>query len=242
VHLGGFEAEENARLEQDAAALIRYCTTTGIDVVIHGDLFDFWMEYPGRIPDLGRPVREAVKAHAVRFGPVRMVTGNHDNWMLGGLVEEGFEPEAEFLRLSLDGRQVLVLHGDGLADPAFGFPRPRWHRFIRHGAFLRIFRFLPYAWALGIMRWVSIWRRRRGPDPAETRRLDAWVEAGLRSGLADVVIAGHHHETTHRQIAGSEYLNPGAFHLTRTAVLHTGSGFHLVVWNATESRLEPFHD
>ncbi len=242
VHLGGFEAEVNTHLEQDAAALIRHCTASGIDLVIHGDLFDYWMEYPGRMPDLGLPVREAVKAHADRYGPVRMVTGNHDNWMLGGLASEGFAPEAEFLRLRIDGRQLLVIHGDGLKDPAFGFPRPRWHRLIRHAVFYRIYRILPYTWALDIMRRVSRLRRRRGPDPAETRRLDTWVEASLRSGLADVVIAGHHHETRHRQIVGSEYLNPGAFHLTRTAVLHTGTRFRLVVWNATESRLEPFDD
>lgn len=242
MHLGGFDAEGNARLEQDTASLIRHCTDCGIDLVIHGDLFDYWMEVPGRMPDLGRPVRDAVRAHAARYGPVRMVSGNHDNWMLGGLASEGFATQSESLSLRIDGRRVMVLHGDGLADPAFGFPRPLWHRFIRHPAFYRLYRILPHAWALDIMRRVSLVRRRGGPDPAETRRLDAWVEAGLRSGLADVVIAGHIHETRHRQIEGSEYLNPGAFHLTRTAVLHNGTGFRIVVWNATESRLEPFDD
>lgn len=242
MHLGGFGPDANARLEADAASLVRHCTAAGIGLVIHGDLFDHWMEYPGRTPDLGLQVRAAVREHAARFGPVRMVTGNHDNWMLGMLRPEGFEPESEFLRLDLYGREVFVMHGDGLADPSFGFPRPAWHRFIRHPAFYRAYRLLPYGWALGIMRRVSEHRRAQGPDPEDVRRLDGWIASRLRAGLADVVVAGHHHELRHRRIAGREYLNPGAFHKTRTAVLHTKTGFRLVVWNPAENRLDPLDD
>lgn len=242
VHLGGFGPDENAALERDTAALVRHCTGAGIGLVMHGDLFDHWMEYPDRTPDIGLEVRAAVRDHAARFGPVPFVTGNHDNWMLGHLRAEGFEPEPETLRLVLGGREVLVMHGDGLADPAFGFPRPGWHRFIRHPYFYRAYRLLPYDLALGVMRRVSLHRRAAGPDPRDVDRLDGWIAGYLAKGGADVVVAGHHHETRHRHIAGREYLNPGAFHLTRTAVLHTTTGFGLVVWNATETRLDPFHD
>lgn len=242
VHLGGFDPAFNARLEADASALVRHCTDEGIRIVIHGDLFDYWMEYPGRTPDIGRDLRDAVKAHSEAVGPVRMVTGNHDNWMLGMLRREGFEPESEFLRLDIEGRHVFVMHGDGLADPRFGFPRPVWHRMIRHPLFCRAYRFLPYAMAIGIMRRVSVHKRRKGPDPADIRRLDGWIASYLESGGADVVIAGHHHETRHRRFTGREYLNPGAFFRTRTAVLHTTTGFSLVSWNPTANCLDPFHD
>lgn len=211
-------------------------------IVIHGDLFDYWMEYPGRTPDIGRKLREAVQAHSDAVGPVRMVTGNHDNWMLGMLRQEGFEPESEFLRLDIDGRRVLVMHGDGLADPRFGFPRAGWHRVIRHPVFYRAYRLLPYATALGIMRRISVHTRMKGPDQADIRRQDGWIATYLESGGADVVIAGHHHETRHRRFTGREYLNPGAFYRTGTVVLHTKNDFGLVRWNPVENRLDPFHD
>lgn len=242
IHLGGFDEATNARLEEDAASLVRHCTRNGIGLVLTGDIFDYWMDYPDRSPDIGQTFRRAVQAHAARFGPVPMVTGNHDNWMLGRLRDEGFSPVSEKLLRSAGARRVLIVHGDGLTDPSLRHPRPFWHRFIRHPAFYRLYRMLPFDTALGLMKWFSARQRANAPQPEDTEPLDRWAAYALDLGLCDVLIAGHHHETRHRHLAGGEYLNTGAFYRTRTAVLHTNTGFGLVVWNTAAHRLDPLHD
>ncbi len=237
VHLDGFDAATNAALERDAAVLVDHCAEQGIGLVFLGDLFDAWMEYPGRTPDSGRRFRDAVSLYARRHGPVPGVSGNHDYWTLGLLAEEGFELGSEHIRIDIGGRRVLLLHGDGLADPAFGFPRPFYHRVLRHQAFVALYRFLlPFERALGLMKWFSRWQRNRHPEPDDTETLDQWAVSALKRGLADVIVAGHHHEVRHVKIDGGEYLNTGAFHRTRTLILHTNGQFNAVVWDSQHQR------
>lgn len=239
MHLDGFDAAADEALDRDAAALVDHCADNGIRVFFLGDLFDAWMEYPHRTPDSGRRFRAAVTRYAASHGPIRGITGNHDNWTLGLLAEEGFELSSEHIRIDIDGRRVLLLHGDGLADAAFGFPRPLYHRILRHRLFVAVYRaLLPFERALGLMRWFSRWQRSRHPEPDDTETLDRWASEALKTRVADVIIAGHHHEARHVKIDGREYLNTGAFYRTRTVVMHTNGQFNVVVWDSQLQRFK----
>lgn len=239
AHLDGFDAATNEALDRDAATLIDHCAENGIRVFFLGDLFDAWMEYPTRKPESGPRFRAAVRAYAERHGPICGVTGNHDNWTLGLLAEEGFELGSENIRIDIDGRRVLLMHGDGLADTAFAFPRLLYHRVLRHRTFVGGYRILlPFKRALGLMRWFSRWQRSRHPEPDDTETLDRWVTSALEKGLADVIIAGHNHEVRHVKIDGREYLNTGAFYRTRTLVMHTNGHFNVVVWDSQNQRFQ----
>jgi len=233
THLGGFDDATNAAIEHDATELVRYCAANRIRLIFHGDLFDYWMEYPGRKPPYALQFRDAVKNYADEHGAVLSITGNHDNWMLGQLSEEGFDIRHEHEYIDLNGRRALVLHGDGLRDPAFGLPRPMFHRILRHPAFVRMYRFiLPYEWALGIMRWFSMWQRKRRPEADNTEPIDQWAMSALQNGWADVVILGHHHDIRHMKTPKGEYLNAGAFYRTRTVLMHTNGHIKVVEWNS----------
>lgn len=239
MHLDGFDAATNEALERDAAALIDHCAENGIRVVFLGDLFDAWMEYPGRTPDSGRRFREAVSRYARRHAPILGVTGNHDNWTLGLLAHEGFQLGSEHLDLTIHGRRVLLLHGDGLADATLGLPRPFYHRILRHKAFVSVYRLLlPFDRALSLMAWFSRRQRSRHPQPDDTDTLDRWAASALKQGLADVIIAGHHHEVRHVKIDSGEYLNTGAFYRTRTLVMHTNGRFNVVLWDSQHQRFQ----
>lgn len=231
--MGGFDNATNSALEHDAAELVRYCATNGIRLIFHGDLFDYWMEYPGRKPAYAQLFRDAVTQYAANHGNILSITGNHDNWMLGLLEEEGFDIRHEHEFVNLDGKRVLILHGDGLRDPSLALPRPLFHRFLRHPAFVWMYRFiLPFVWATGIMRWFSRWQRKRRPEPDDTQTLDQWAEMALDKGWADVVIAGHHHDIRHVKTNKGEYLNAGAFYRTRTVLMHTNGRVRVVEWDS----------
>lgn len=233
AHLGGFDDATNASLEHDAAELVRYCAANRIRLIFHGDLFDYWMEYPGRKPSYAHDFRLAVTSYSDKLGAIPTITGNHDNWMLGLLADEGFDIRHEHEFLDLDGRRVLLSHGDGLSDPMFAHPRPLFHRFLRHPAFVRMYRLLlPFDWALGIMRWFSRWQRHRRPEADDTQTLDQWAISMLDEGKADVVIAGHHHDIRHVKTDKGEYLNAGAFYRTRTVLMHTNGRMRVVEWDS----------
>ncbi|MEN9839806.1 MAG: hypothetical protein RL177_1285, partial [Bacteroidota bacterium] len=190
-------------------------------------------------PDFGRRFRAAVRDYARRHGPIPGVTGNHDNWTLGQLADEGFQLGTEHLELTIDHRRVFLLHGDGLADAALGLPRPFYHRILRHKAFVSVYRVLfPFDRALTLMAWFSRRQRSRHPEPDDTETLDRWAVSALKQGLADVIIAGHHHEVRHVKIDSGEYLNTGAFYRTRTLVMHTNGQFNVVVWDSQHQRFQ----
>ncbi len=191
------------------------------------------MEYPNQKPPYALKFRKAVKTYADEHGSVLSITGNHDNWMLGLLSDEGFDIRHEQEFVDLDGKRALILHGDGLRDPVFALPRPMFHRILRHPDFVRIYRFLlPFEWALGIMRWFSRWQRKRKPVADDTETLDRWAERALENGWADVVIAGHHHDIRHVKTIKGEYLNAGAFYRTRTVLMHTNGRVRVVEWDS----------
>lgn len=54
AHLGGFSKEKNRKIEEDLIELVDYCLEQQIQIAVLGDLFDYWMEYPGSIPALGK--------------------------------------------------------------------------------------------------------------------------------------------------------------------------------------------
>jgi UDP-2,3-diacylglucosamine pyrophosphatase LpxH len=236
--LGGFDNAINAAIEHDATELVRYCASNRIRLIFHGHLFDYWMEYPGQKPPIALKFREAVKTYADEHGAVLSITGNHDNWMLGLLSEEGFDIRHEHEFVDLDGKRVLILHGDGLSDPAFGFPRPLFHQILRHPGFVWLYRsVLPFDWALGIMRSFSRWQRNRKPEANDTETLDLWAASVIRNGWADIVIAGHHHDIRHVKTTKGEYLNTGAFYRTRTVLMHTNGHIKVVEWDSQNHQL-----
>lgn len=105
--------EERRRLERfvmllDAAA-------AADEVVLLGDIFDFWIDYPHFrmrgyeeiLAALDRLRDAGVKLH--------FVGGNHDIWAAGYLHERyGTEADGGPLELERDGRRLRLVHGDGL--------------------------------------------------------------------------------------------------------------------------------
>ncbi len=232
AHLGGFDAATNARIQADVIAVVRHCRASNTTLYLLGDLFDHWMEWPGKAPAFGNALRAELRNYVAEMGPVLTITGNHDNWTLDELASDGCDIEPEYRYLDLDGLKVLVLHGDGLADPAMGLPRPRMHRFLRHPVFVRWYRrLLPPAVGMAGMAAFSRISRCLSGDRPDTDRLDAWVRAHLRDRRADVVIAGHHHHLRDEHPAGGRYLNAGAFYRHRRLVLYANGSFRIVTVN-----------
>jgi len=238
VHLGAFDTHMNQKLENDMVALIDYCEENSIHITILGDLFDYWMEYPGFHPDLGERMLKRFSEYNQSVKSTLFITGNHDNWTTGFFKEIGFDVEPEFRIVELEGKKVFLLHGDGLQNHEYKLPRPFLHRFIRHPLFIKFYQLcLPPSYGIHMMKSFSEISRKR--ENFDIKRLNNWARQTLSAFPFDYIISGHDHFQRNETFPGGSYINCGPFYEERNVVFYTNQEFHLVTWNAKDKLLKP---
>ncbi|MDT8436998.1 MAG: UDP-2,3-diacylglucosamine diphosphatase [Gemmatimonadota bacterium] len=212
AHLGAVSPDREARLLE----FLESVPGRTRDLVIDGDLFDFWFEWRtvvlARHFGALRRLRDIADA-GVR---IRLVAGNHDAWGGAFLRDEvGIELLEGPVDTTLGGRRALLAHGDGLGSGDLGYRVLR--RIIRSRPARRGFRWLHPDLSAHLVRRVSRTETRRDadtPDDASLRRarhLEAWAVARLaeRPDL-EIIVLAHCHVPGLRTVApGRAYVNPG---------------------------------
>lgn len=241
VHLGGFSHSENARIESELIQLIQYCRNSEIQIVVLGDLFDYWMEFPGHVPSLGRSLLDRFEAYNREWGATLYITGNHDYWTRGHLAGRGFHIISEYIKLSVDEKKIMLLHGDGLADASFDLRRPLLHRLLRHSDFITWYqRLLSPPLGLWIMKYFSRFNRWMDRHQNHEATLSGWARQQLRYSELDLIIAGHDHVPRRKQFSFGRYINIGTFYKHRTMAFYNNRRAELVYWQPGTQSLQPF--
>jgi len=169
------------------------------EIYILGDLFDYWVG-PAHLhlPDYREPLQALRRT--VRGGTrVVFLCGNRDFYMRGFAEATGVEvvPERVHARITIDGRQVVLCHGDFLEGRHdFGF---LVERLIRSRPIEWLWTHLPTSIAIAGARFYRRvsegnnrrnWLDRRHLTPYG---LDADQVAGEFAAGAEVLICGHVH-------------------------------------------------
>lgn len=242
VHLGSSSVPADRDLEAELVTLLGYCEKHGMKLVLLGDFFDYWMEYPKYHPPLGETILEAFRQYHRRTANRTLyITGNHDNWTGNYLPHLGFELEHEYRMLETDAGTLLVLHGDGLADARMKLPRPMVHRILRNPYFVSLYRTLfPPDLGLRLMRWYSSRSRKtksrgeQGLVQLQTGRfLESWSQKRIEENprlLA--VICGHSHLPALCESDGKFVVNTGSYLDHRSLGLYTNGQMQIVIWDA----------
>jgi UDP-2,3-diacylglucosamine hydrolase len=242
VHLGGFDSQTNSMLMQEFGDVLKFAAEGHIRLIINGDLFDYYMEYDGDVPQVVTDGMSLINNYSrtSSLKPV-FITGNHDNWDDGYLMNNGCEVIHEEYVATIGPYRVLIAHGDGLNSPELGLPRPLMHRFLRNQKFIRIFKGLTTMTSGNwIMKWFSrINRRFDSGNKKTTHRIDSWALKMLQKGSFDVVIAAHHHNPKFIKVSDKLYLNSGCFYRDRTMIRYTNNRFELVKWDNQTTTLIP---
>ncbi len=244
VHLGGWSADKNRILEEQLIRLVDFCRENALEIVILGDFFDYWMEYPaGKVPPLGDRILEHFHRYHIRTGSHTLfVTGNHDNWTNGYLVDLGFDLEHEYRIIQDAETSIMVLHGDGLRDPAMGLPRPRMHRILRNAYFIKMYQtLLPPRLGWFGMRLFSRLSRTTGdaaPHSDGRAMLDEWaISKVLADDRIQAVVYGHHHRPVLWKQQGLTCMNCGSFGSDYSLGLYANKAFETVTWDAGSNTL-----
>lgn len=243
MHLGSFTESHEQQLEKAILQLLAYCESKKYRLVILGDLFDYWMEYPGWHPTLGKKILDAFRSYHEQHEATLYITGNHDNWWLDHLKQTGFMLEDEFRILQIGQKQFFVTHGDGLADPRLNLPRSYFNRLLRSRPFIRAFRsLLSPSMGISLMKLLSQVSKRTESEKMTggKSRLVKWAARLLTSNSIQAVICGHNHNPQIESFRGGTYLNPGPFGTRYTLGLYADKQFHLVRWNPEKQKLKDF--
>jgi len=230
AHLG----DASPSLEAAFHAFLDAVPDLGDELLINGDLFDFWFEYRSVVPrrHFGTVVR--LMELRRRGVPITLVGGNHDRW--GGdflrrdLGISFYGGEAE---LTLAGRRAFVAHGDGLTEQRRS--AKLLHRLTRHPVTIGLFRAIHPDVGFWIADKLSGHLADNNGHATRDRAALAQAEYARslftrRPELSLVILAHTHRPALDCLPGGRAYVNPGAW----------VDGFRYAVITKSEVELKTF--
>jgi UDP-2,3-diacylglucosamine hydrolase len=208
LHLGADYRHAKPDREAHFRRFLETRAAEGTHLFILGDLFEFWMEYEDYIPKHHFGTLAALERLVAKGVEVHYVSGNHD-FNLGRFFSDtlGIKVYHRPVPVELQGRKLLLLHGDGLA-------KSDWKYRIAKGVTLHpfttaCFKLIHPDWGMSLARSLS--RLSRDQHGNRSRMLPLYEAAGrrlLKNGY-DVVMHGHTHAGFVRQVPEGTYVNTG---------------------------------
>src|SRR4051812_9481786 len=121
---------------------------------ILGDLFEFWMEYRNFIPKAHLRTLAALERLTSQGVEVHYLSGNHD-FSLGSFFSEhlGIHTHQGPVKVDLQGKKLLLLHGDGLAKSDWKYRMI--HKIMGHRLSIASFKLLHPDWGMELARYLS---------------------------------------------------------------------------------------
>ena len=215
VHLGAGWGDPGR--EATLCAMLESLGQEVEDVILGGDVFEFWYEWTHVRPHLGYRLLSCLELLSRRCR-VWMIRGNHDFGIGAAIEGHGIRVLEDGLCLEVGGLRWLFLHGDGMA------PSDRSDRAVRRVLRHRLSqwawrRLLPPDLAMGLALRTGKASRQLQPGPAPNL---AEYEAEAFRWMELLDLAGVVHGHTHRPYlsgqGGRTYVNNGDWCKMRTRV------------------------
>jgi UDP-2,3-diacylglucosamine hydrolase len=203
VHLRGDRPDRDRRFRAWLGQI-----TTADDLVIVGDLCDFWMGARYSEDQLAAySSLEMLAEFRRRGGSLAIMTGNHDEWLCRFYERAlGARIIAEPHDMTVHGLRVRLVHGHRLGA------RRLWKAAMESRTFFRAFGWIPGPIAGGLDR-VLAWRNVRGLPVDEERHLKVYrAYATACRDVADLVVIGHVHRPVDESGAAPRMIVLGGWH------------------------------
>lgn len=201
THFGAGTREDQ---ERRVARFTRWLDgiAAGEQLYLLGDIFDFWLDYPGFMPKQHLEVLYGLRRLQDRGGRIAFVGGNHDVWCADYLEDSlgipalpnGSVVEHQGLRLRLD-------HGDGLLSGDRFYGVYRWA--VRHPVLVFLAKSIHPELLHRFADWLS--RTSRSKDHSTAEEIVELVRRYGRShdhGDVDHLVIGHIHQPHQERFGG----------------------------------------
>lgn len=235
-HLGAPDFSSSLIREKKIISFLDHIKKEAAQIVIDGDIFDFWYEYKSVVPK--HFVRLLGKLAEITDSgiPVMLFAGNHDMWMRGYFEDElnipvYFQPKT----FEWNGKKFYVGHGDGLG------PGDNGYKFIK-----KIFRNKLCQWLFGQlhptlgMAIANYFSRKSRQKTGSSDKIflgedKEWLVIYAREILAkehfDFFIFGHRHLPLNIPLTkNSRYINLGDWITHFTYAVFDGNDVELKKW------------
>ena len=194
AHLGIGDDEEERKKERNLIAFFEKVKKDGADLIIAGDLFDFYFEYNSVIPRKYFNILAKLKQIIETGVGVWFIAGNHDFWVGPFFVNDvGVKVFKKSMKFKAFNKRILLAHGDGLGR--FDLGHFLLKLLLRQPLNIFLFSLLHPNVAYALGRWVSKLSRHKSNSkkfkldehPLKSYAVDMWGRG------YDVVILGHIH-------------------------------------------------
>jgi UDP-2,3-diacylglucosamine hydrolase len=236
VHLGAGRAADDAARGERLLAFLSRRAAGAARLFVLGDLFDFWFEYRHAVPKEHLRVLWALARLEEAGTAVTFFGGNHDFWAGPYLAREfGFEVFDAPARLEVGGRQLALMHGDGLAKGDLGYKMLKG--VLRNPLAIAAYRAIHPDVGIPLARWASS-TSRHSRDESKVDREWLYRQLALPrfADGADAVLTGHYHHPTHFVREGRDFLVLGDWVMHSTFARLADGRFGLWAWDGAAAR------
>ncbi|MEN9346910.1 MAG: UDP-2,3-diacylglucosamine diphosphatase [Flavobacteriales bacterium] len=121
-HLGVPALEDSLTREKRVVAWLESIRHDAEEIILLGDVFDFWFEYKHAVPKGYTRLLGKISEITDSGIPVHLFTGNHDMWIFDYLPKEcGVILHREPIIREWNGKRFYIGHGDGLGPGDYGY-------------------------------------------------------------------------------------------------------------------------
>ncbi len=233
VHLGLGSREKERAKENTLLGFLKAKLPETDALFIVGDLFDFWFEYKTVIPKGFHRTLAALQEYTDRGIKVYYLAGNHDYWMRDYFATElGFEVHYKPFEVLLNGKRILLHHGDGLATNDHGYRMIK--PILRNRLNIWLYRWLHPDIGIRLARGSSRSSREYTSNKSsdEEKGLKEFAATKIAEGV-DIVVMGHQHKPSQLQFNNGTYVNLGDWISHHTYAELEDGRITLKTWNDT---------
>ncbi len=227
LHAGAHNQEIEFHTKKKLELLINHAHQQNGQVIILGDLFDYWHESNNETPACLSDWTHFLKALHASTRPSILLTGNHDHWAGIALSDLGFIIVEESIVLNSDHSQWFLIHGDGLPNKHGQLIRSGFNKVFRDPTVNTWFNHLPFRLRIHLMKSFSQFRRYRIESDNnhidDALHLENWLKESIFKGL----VYGHTHQSIYKEIEHQFLINLGTFYAD-SLVMTIQSNAHFV--------------
>ena len=214
-HLGVPDAASSLAREKRICAFLDEAAKDAAEIMLLGDLFDFWFEYKRAVPRGHVRLLGKLAELTDRGIPVHLFIGNHDMWIFDYVPQEtGVIVHREPIVREIAGKRFLIGHGDGLGpgDPGYKFIKKVFRNPVCQWLFARLHPNFGL-WLGDVLSGRSRkknYENDRKWSGADKEWLVQYCQDELQKQHYDHMIFGHRHLPIDLEVKpGSRYVNLG---------------------------------
>ena len=192
--------------------LVTFLTSTGNQMThlyILGDLFDFWIEYRHAIRPDFFPILHCFRTLVEKGVQVEYVCGNHD-FSFGSFLTDhvGIRIHDEPITVNLQGRQIHLVHGDGIIQSDVS--QRLLKKLLRNRYLHKFYHMLHPTMGVSLAQFISMASRRRNNQHGlKYNYTDYRAVAKTMLNQHDMVLMGHTHHPELIEWDDKVYCNTG---------------------------------